>query len=164
TLVDQLLVTSTTPDPTPGNNSLSLTTTVAATGALADLSITKTGSPNPVTVGSPLTYTLTVANAGPGAAAHVLATDPPPPRVPFVSAQTAQGSCSGQLVVACNLGTVAAGASIKITIVVTPTQQGTLVNHANVSSSNPDPNTGNNNVSTTTTVDPATGGGTVTPA
>jgi uncharacterized repeat protein (TIGR01451 family) len=164
TVVDRVSVASSTPDPA-GNPSAQISTVVtAATGAAADLSITKSAQPSPVTAGSPLTYTLVVSNAGPSAAANVVATDSLPAGASLLSSSAAQGSCTGTQVVSCNLGTVAAGGSVKIVIVVMPTAAGTLVNHANVSSSNPDPAPGNNNATATTTVDPAAGGGTVTPA
>jgi uncharacterized repeat protein (TIGR01451 family) len=164
TLIDLVTVASSTPDPA-GNPSAQISTVVsAATGAAADLSITKSAQPSPVTVGSPLTYTLVVSNAGPSAATNVVATDSLPAGVSLLSSSAAQGSCTGTQVVSCNLGTVAAGGSVKITVVVMPTAAGTLVNHANVSSSNPDPIAGNNNATATTIVNPAAGGGTVTPA
>ena len=57
-------VSSTTGDPTPGNNSATAPLTV--TGE-ADLSITKTATPNPVIAGQPVTFTVTVSNSGPSA-------------------------------------------------------------------------------------------------
>jgi uncharacterized repeat protein (TIGR01451 family) len=164
TLVDHASATSSTT--LIGNVPLVIvsTATAAAAGNAADLSVTATAAPNPVTVGSLLTYTLTVHNNGPNAAANVLASDTLPAGASLVSATTTQGTCLGTFAIACNLGTVAAGGSVKITIVVTPTQPGTATDHANVSGSNPDPDPGNNNATVTTTVNPATGGGSVTPA
>ncbi len=162
TLTDHASVASSTT--LTGNNPLQIVSTATATGNPADLAVTATAAPNPVTVGSPLTYILTVHNNGPNAAANVLASDTLPADASLVSATTTQGSCFGSFAIACNLGTVAAGASVKITIVVTPTQAGTAIDHANVSSSNPDPTPGNNDATVTTTVNPAVGGGTVTPA
>lgn len=110
----------------------------------ADLAIVKTSSPNPATVGSPLTYTLTVTNNGPDAALSVTVTDPLPGTVTFVSATPSQGNCSGTTTVTCSLGTIAASGSATITIVVTPTAEGTLSNTATVGSPTSDPVPGNN--------------------
>jgi uncharacterized repeat protein (TIGR01451 family) len=118
----------------------------------ADLSITKTDSTDPVGLGDNLTYTLTVHNSGPGTATGVTVTDTLPTSVTFVSA-TGSGSCSyASPTVTCALGNLAVGASVTVTIVVTPTAIGTIVNTAIVTANEIDPNTGDNSDAESTTV------------
>jgi hypothetical protein len=98
-----------------------------------------------------------VTNAGPNAAQGVVVTDNLPKGAGFSRATSTQGTCSGQgpgkRTVVCNLGTLAAGQVVTITITVKPTDQGTIVNHVVVSAQSPaDPNTGNNEDTETTTV------------
>jgi uncharacterized repeat protein (TIGR01451 family) len=131
------------------NNSATVLTTVNPS---ADLSITKTDSPDPAKTGSNLSYTITVKNAGPTAATGVTVTDALPAGVNFVSAVAAQGNCSGTTTITCNLGTVLSGAATKITIVVIPTQAGSLTNTATVVANEPDPDTSNNTATQNTTV------------
>jgi|GEM_PF-1749578 len=108
----------------------------------ADLEISKADSPDPVTVGDNLTYTITVTNRGPDPATKVVVTDTLPSGVTFVSASPWCVHSAG--VVTCNLGTIPAGDSVTITIVVTPTAPGTISNTATVTSDTLDPNTANN--------------------
>ncbi|MFA6984640.1 MAG: hypothetical protein WC213_00340 [Arenimonas sp.] len=57
-----------------------------------------------------LSYFLTVINTGPAAAT--------------------QGSCSGAPLMTCNMGTLASGVQLTVTIVVKPTKTGKIVNTA----------------------------------
>lgn len=90
-------------------------------------------TPRPAQVGQNLTYTATVRNLR-AAASNVTLRDWIPTRSTFVSASASQGSCTGSRPVVCSLGTVAHGASAKVTIVVKPTANGTIVNSAAVRS------------------------------
>src|SRR6185436_19828745 len=75
--------------------------------------------------------------------------------VTFVSAVSAVGSCSqsgGS--VTCNIGNLEFGASVTITILVTPTSVGTLNNTASVTAAENDPVTLNNTATASTTVVP----------
>lgn len=121
----------------------------------ADLSLTKTASPNPGQVGVNLSYRLTATNSGPATATAVTVTDTLPSGVSFVSASATQGSCSGSGPVNCNLGNLAAGASAIVTIVVTPSTPGQIVNSATVSANESDFDTSNNTAATTTVIQPA---------
>src|SRR5207237_364232 len=105
--------------------------------------------------GSPLTYGLVVHNAGPDTATGVSLSDPLPAGVTFVSAQASQGSCGGTTTVTCDLGTLAAGAEATVALVVTPTGAGPLTNTATVTAGRADPDSGNNQASALTTVNPA---------
>jgi|GEM_PF-2413676 len=152
TLTNSAKVTSTTFDANLANNAATFDTTVSTS---ADLAITKTspGSVPPGILrgsiaeaeGFPITYTIAVTNNGPSDSQAVVVTDMLPAGVIFNSASFSQGttSQSGNTITA-NLGTVASGATISGTIVVTPTEDGTIINTASVTSSTPDPNAQNN--------------------
>ena len=118
----------------------------------ADLSITKTDLPDPVSVGRNLTYTIKVTNAGPSPATDVTMQDVLPGGANFVSATPTQGSCNGSATVSCNLGSLAKGASAKVTIVVVPTQAGPISNTATAAANESDPNAANNSATQNTTV------------
>jgi uncharacterized repeat protein (TIGR01451 family) len=114
-------------------------------GAVADVSITKTG-PTTARPSTPITYTITVTNAGPQTASNVVVTDTIPAGTTFTSATPTQGTCSGTSTVTCNLGAIAAGGTATITLTVqAPTTPGTLTNTATVTNTPEiDPNAGNN--------------------
>ena len=126
---------------------------VSATSA--DLSVVKTVSPNPGQVGVPLSYRIAVTNNGPAPATNVTVNDALPAGVAFVSSTPTQGACSGTTTVNCNLGSLAAGATAVVTIVVTPSAQGQLANTATVTAGETDSNSGNNSSSITTFIQPA---------
>ena len=117
-------------------------TAVAATGV--DLAITKTASAPVVAVGQPLDYTLVVTNNGPGTATGVVVTDPLPAAFTLLTASSTQGSCSGTTTVTCNVGTMANGASVTITIHGTANGTGSLSNTATVSANETDGTPANN--------------------
>jgi uncharacterized repeat protein (TIGR01451 family) len=121
-----------------------------------DLSLTKTDSPDPVSVGGVLTYTLDIANKGPVSATGVTVTDLLPKNVRLRSARSDHGRCAQrtQRRIECNLAGLANGESTTVTIVVRPTKQGTIVNTATVSASQPDLAPADNTASATTTVVP----------
>jgi uncharacterized repeat protein (TIGR01451 family) len=146
-------VSSSTSDPSAGNNQSSAQTTV---NPVADVSVTKTDSPDPVTVGNNVTYTLKAHNAGPSAATGVTVSDPLPAGLTFVSSSTTKGTCSGTTTVSCTIGTINAGAAndVTVTIVATagPSAAPSVTNTATISSSTGDPNTQNDSASADTTV------------
>ena len=121
----------------------------------ADLSLTKTASPNPGQNGVPLSYHITATNNGPAVANNVKVVDTLPAGVAFVSATTTQGNCSGSGPVNCNLGTLAVGASAIVTINVTPSAAGQVVNSATVSGDETDFDSSNNIATVTTLIQPA---------
>jgi uncharacterized repeat protein (TIGR01451 family) len=119
----------------------------------ADLSVAKSDSPDPATKGASLTYSIVVTNNGPGSAEDVQLTDSLPANVQFVSAASTAGSCAQtDGTVSCNLGDLSNGASVTVTIIVTPKKVGTITNTAQVSSMSPDPNQANNTDTEETTV------------
>jgi uncharacterized repeat protein (TIGR01451 family) len=156
TLTNTATVSGTQSDPKMSNNSDTAVTFVLA---LADLSLTMTDSPDPVRVNNTLTYLLTVRNAGPSSASHVGLGDVLPEKTQFVSIVQSQGNCDryradDRDVVACDLGTLAPGATATVTIKVKPLRRGSITNRAATSSLAADPNFSNNSASATTTVNP----------
>lgn len=117
-----------------------------------DLALTKSDSPDPVAVRGRLTYTIQVKNQGAGDATGVVVTDPlSASEVDFVSATATGGTCEHKAnTVTCTLGTVNAGTTATVTIVVEPKKTGTLSNTATVVS--PQDSTPLNNQATATTV------------
>ncbi len=120
----------------------------------ADLSITKSDLPDPVTVGQNLTYDVRVTNNGPSNATDVTLTDTLPDSVTFVSADPEQGSCTQSAgAVTCDLGSLAEGATVRVTIVVIPTSLRIIItNSAQVAGTESDPDSSNNSVTETTRV------------
>ncbi len=132
TITGTAIATSDTAD--PGQNIAVETTTVLPH---ADLALTKTAFPNPIAAGETLTYTLVVTNRGPSVATGVQLSDTLPTTATFGSASSTHGTCTGTANISCALGTLAVDESAVVTIVVTPTQLGTLVNDAAVSATTP---------------------------
>ena len=144
------VVSSGETDPRTGDNTATETTTV---NPAADLVVTKSDSPDPVFLGRDLTYTLTVRNLGPSEATGVTLTDTLPARVNLVSAPAGCAEADGA--VTCVIGTIAAGDSSTVNIVVSSTAIGSITNTVRVTANEGDPNTGDNATVQTTTVDPA---------
>jgi uncharacterized repeat protein (TIGR01451 family) len=117
-----------------------------------DLALTKSDSPDPVAVGGRLTYTIQVKNQGANDATGVVVTDPlSASEVDFVSATATSGTCEHKAnTVTCSLGTINAGNTATVTIVIEPKKTGTLSNTATVVS--PEDSTPINNQATATTV------------
>ncbi len=129
-----------------GNDSATATTGVGAEAA--DLAVEKRG-PATARAGEVLTYTLLVRNLGPGLATAVSLADPTPAGTSFVAATA---PCASGF--PCDLGSLAAGSSVVVQArfrAASALATGTsVVNQATVSSPSPDPQPGNNTVSTTT--------------
>jgi len=142
-------VTSSTSDPETANNSATATTRVQTQ---ADLAVALTDNPDPVLAGDLLTYTITLTNTGPSDAQGVWMTPTLPGGVTLLSAIPSQGTCGEG---SCNLGTLPAGVSATVTLQtrVSPSApEGPVSAQATVTSSTPDPNTGNNTVTISTTI------------
>ena len=122
-----------------------------ATEPASDVQITST-APAGVQVGSPLTFVITVNNVGPGTALNVNVQHALPVGVTFVSATASQGSAVNNLgTINAALGSINAGGSATVTVVVTPNAVGTVLNDASVTSPT-DINLANNTAATTTTL------------
>jgi uncharacterized repeat protein (TIGR01451 family) len=115
-----------------------------------DLSVTKAGSPATQDLGQGnITWTIVVTNNGPDNDTGVTIADPMPAGNTFVSATTTQGSCTGGAILTCNIGSMAAGASVTITLVTTPSTAGTQTNTVTVAGDRPETNTANNQATAT---------------
>ena len=123
---------------------------------LVDLAITKSGSPasQELNPGSQITWTMVVTNNGPDTDTGVTIADPMPAGNTFVSATTSQGTCTGGAILNCNLGTMAAGATVTITLVTTPSQVGTQTNTVMVVGNETETNTANNTATASVVVGP----------
>src|SRR5262249_49020298 len=155
------VVSTTTTDPNPGNNTSTVTTPIVTS---ADLLTVKLSEPNPVLAGANLTYTITVSNLGPSDAQNVIATDTLPVGTTFVSAIQTSGpvftitsppvGTNGTIQL--NDGTLAAGATATFKIVVhvnASVPNGSILrNTVTVTSNTDDPNLGNNTSTATNNV------------
>jgi uncharacterized repeat protein (TIGR01451 family) len=122
-------------------------------GTLADLALSKTASQDPVSAGTSFVYTIVVVNNGPSTATGVTVSDDlTAVGVTLNSATASQGSCTGNPVVSCSLGTLAVGGSATVTLDVTKTVSGSISNVASATANETDPNSANNsNIAEATT-------------
>ncbi|HEX3820228.1 MAG TPA: C25 family cysteine peptidase [Candidatus Sulfotelmatobacter sp.] len=144
-ITDTATATATNLVPGLTSNTASATVLVASSSS-ADVAIVKTATPNPVTEGTPLVYTLTVTNNGPASATTVTVQDTLPSTVTYLPPSTStQGTCSeAGGVVTCQIGTMANGATVTVTILTQPGQPGMISNTATVTADQTDPNPSNN--------------------
>jgi uncharacterized repeat protein (TIGR01451 family) len=153
TLTNTATVASDLGDPNPDNNTATRTTLVIEQ---ADLKITKVCKPDgPAQAGATGFCDIIVSNLGPSDAKNVVVVDQLTSNAPFqvtgyvttppvTCGPATPTALAASVTVTCNVGTLSAGASTTIKVVVT-TQNGADVNDvATVSSSTPDPNTSNN--------------------
>jgi uncharacterized repeat protein (TIGR01451 family) len=135
TLGNTASVSAAESDPNTSNNSATVQSTVVAPDAPnADLSVAVVADPNPVAQGRNVAYTVVVRNAGPGNATGVTLTNTLPVGATFVSASSGTAT-DGVLTVP--LGDLPAGASRTVTIIITATASGSLVNSAAVTAAGP---------------------------
>jgi uncharacterized repeat protein (TIGR01451 family) len=118
-----------------GGWSLNLTT-ASALRPLADLAIGISSTPGSLFVGAALTNTIWVTNLGPASATGVAVTNK---------------LSSGEQVIT-NLGGLAAGATAKMTVIITPAVVGNIISTASVWGNEVDLNPESNSAETTTTV------------
>ncbi len=121
-----------------------------------NLIVSGLATPNPVAAGSELTYTLSVSNSGDLAADGVVITDQLPSSVSKVSASVSQGLIEPSMgaTVLAGVGTLAAGGTVTLTIVVETTASsiGTITDLMSVTSQQTDPTPSNLNATITTSV------------
>ncbi|WP_051540254.1 DUF7507 domain-containing protein [Clostridium ihumii] len=132
---------STTPDPSPDNNTSKSTTVV---DTLADITVKKTASPSPIVSGEMLTYTIVISNLGPSYSQGVKLKD-------AVILENPEYMLEGSLnwlpwKGSLNLGTLQDNESKVVLIrgIVPKDVTGILQNTATVSSTTKDPNQNNN--------------------
>ncbi|MBB4662871.1 SdrD B-like domain-containing protein [Conexibacter arvalis] len=109
-----------------------------------DVSITKTVSARRVRLGGNVTYTLLARNNGPGIAEEVVVTDRLPSRLKLGAVRSEVGSCTtAGNTLRCELGTLAEGQQVRITVGARAVKTGRSVNRAVIGAredSNPDNN------------------------
>lgn len=146
-----------TTDPTPGNNSSTVVTTVVDS---TDLSLTKdhTGS---FIAGDNAAYTMTVINNGPSDTPtnDVTVTDVLPAGMTYVAAGSGgTGWTCGEVIgtVTCEYAPVLANGAtaptLTINVAIDARKEGSVTNNATVSSTTDDPNPGNDTGTDTTTI------------
>ena len=151
TLSNTATVTGPTPDPNLANNS---STAVGSVGESANLSVTKSG-PATITAGGIATWTIDVHNGGPSDAREVTVSDALPPGISEGTLVPAgQPACAS--VVSCQVGTIADGATLRLTAtgrLGAGVAAGSLVtNNVSVSSPSPDPDNRDNSAQFASTV------------
>jgi len=120
---------------------------------LADLAVTIQAEPEPASTGQPLNYLVRITNHGPEAASAVTLSDTLPATVSLVSATPSKGlPCTGSSSLLCRIGQLNAGETTTVSIVVTPSAQGSLSHTASITGLQPDPNTSNNQATATSHV------------
>ncbi len=137
------------------NQADNATSVSAAVVTQADLGVTMTYAPTTPVAGDTETYTATVSNAGPSTARTIMLTDPIATGSTFVSATTANGTCTigSTRTVECSLPDLDPGSTQTVTIVVQLDSNGSgaINNAVSVSAATPDPVVGNNNYSVQST-------------
>ena len=149
----------------------SSTTTTTMVVREADLMVTKAASASVAVPGLPLIYTITITNQGPADEPAVFLTDQLPANTTFDQVSPTPACGAQGAIVTCQLGPLAAGASIVVTVAVTVSAAappGDLINTAIVTGADPstDPDPNNNSDTATSTVPAAvaiTAGGGDTP-
>ena len=113
-------------------------------------------APGTATTGTNMTFTVTVQNKASNSASNVVLNDVVPSGATLVSSNASQGTCGGSTIVRCNLGSVAGGASVTVSFVVTPLTVGTAANSASVTSVEPDSDSSDNSASASVVLTGAT--------
>ncbi|RDY26564.1 DUF11 domain-containing protein [Romboutsia weinsteinii] len=156
TIINTAIVSSTTLDPNPDNNTSTVEVEVSP---IADLAVVKTAVPNSAVPGTVLTYTIEVVNLGPSSSENVVLSDNIPATILNPEFSVDGGATFNPWTGSLNIGTLVAGESITIVIrgTVSLSATGIIVNTATVTSSTPDPDLSNNVSTITTPVNPQAG-------
>jgi uncharacterized repeat protein (TIGR01451 family) len=128
---------------------------VDITERLIDLVLVKDAT-SPTPLNGIVNYTLTVTNRGPDTATNVQLADPAPAGITYLSANPSQGTCSvSASLVACNLGTIAAGQTVTVAVTGRATAVGSHTNTATVTGSGGKETNPADNVDSAVTIVPA---------
>jgi uncharacterized repeat protein (TIGR01451 family) len=130
-------------------------TMITPVNQLADLALSGVATPNPTLAGDALTYVFTVTNGGPNNATFAAFTNVLPVGVTLLSAASSQGNVlTNATSVVGNLGTVNAGSTAAVTVVIMPNAAaaGLLTNRANIAAAETDLNGANNTASVVSAV------------
>lgn len=115
--------------------------------AAVDLAITKSGSPSPDRRLGAITWKMVVTNNGPDTDTGVTVSDAIPSRNSLVSVETTQGTCVNGTTLRCEIGTMAKGSTVTITLITKPAAPGKVKNTATVTGDARETNTANNTAS-----------------
>jgi len=140
-------------DLNPGNNSVSVATTVNR--PFADLCLAHSLAPNPVVLGYSLTNIVLVTNLGPAPAVSAVLTQPLPAGAGFIAASSSTTigvitNTGGSIT--CLLGDLASNATATVSIVLTSSTAGFMTNAVSLSSGSYDPVPANNSSTHVATV------------
>lgn len=116
-----------------------------------DLKVTAT-APSSATTGTSFATQFQVANLGPNSAEGVSFAATQPVSVIYGSVTPSTGSCSGSGTVYCNLGTIASGATVTVTLNGTPSTSGAIQITGAATTLSFDVNNANNQATASTTV------------
>ena len=150
TITNTASVTANETDPNPANNTSSASTLVTQS---ADLRLVKTCGPTPFAqTDHPAFCDIQVTNLGVSDAQNVVLNDAIVSGVKFTVTAVSGAACAPatpigpttSTTLACNLGTLTAGAVQTTHVVFTTKTAGTINDTAKVTSTTPDPNSGNN--------------------
>ncbi len=128
-------------------DSKTVTITVNPAPPTADVRVTQSVAQS----GSQVTITATAINGGPASATALTLIDTLPAKLTFVSATASGGTCtyaSSTRRVTCALGTRASGVQVPVTIITNDSGKGNVSIVAQVTTTASDPNTANNQVTT----------------
>jgi uncharacterized repeat protein (TIGR01451 family) len=150
-------------DPDGSNNSSTQDTTVnAPASGSVDLAITNAASSDPVYRNDGYTYDIVVTNNGPDTATNVVMSDTVPAGVLIDGTSSGSGSCGvAGKDVSCDLNSLANGSTWSVAINVTvesSASAGTVTDPANVSASETDSDSSNNDAVAHTTIQVPSGG------
>ncbi|MCL2337788.1 MAG: hypothetical protein FWC60_10240, partial [Firmicutes bacterium] len=150
-ITNTAVVSSSTADPDPTNNSAVAITPI---GTAADLAVSISGSPAPVNPGQLLTYTIVAENLGPDEALNTVLTDLLPAALTGAEFSTDGGVTWQPWTGAYTIGDLSAGSAESFLVrgTVSPTATGLITNTVTVHSDTPDPNPGNNSASEITPI------------
>ncbi|MFB9063493.1 hypothetical protein ACFFUQ_05615, partial [Flavobacterium branchiarum] len=138
-------------DPTPGNNSSTITPTPIPN---SDRSIVKTVDNQNPAVGSTVTFSLLATNNGPSDGTGVTVTDLLPSGYTYVSSVAPIGTIYNPTNGLWNIGTLAGATTSTLTITATVNAAGTYANTASISGTENDPTPGNDSSTSTPTAVP----------
>ena len=137
-----------------GNNLYLDNVRVLDYSAAADLIVALSEAPDPVAVGSNLAYALAVSNAGPATAENTVVTNRWSAQAVLVAADSSRGHWTTNAnTLIFSLGSLGAGESAAISVVVQPLTAGTLTNTAEAATSSLEPLRGNNRRTARTVAD-----------
>ncbi len=131
-------------DRDPRDNVSSVLITPPA-GGIADVRVTQTSSSVVLAGGAKqITYVVSIVNAGPADATGVTFQDALPAGLTLTSIATSQGTCQGTVNLACDIGGIANGQTVTVTLVTNAAAGQQIAHMVSASGREVDPDTSNN--------------------